>query len=239
MINSYINAFDKIAESIDSCYINIPELADQLYPGIVKADYMKIKEHPVEDILLEKGLFHKDELVILKRFKTFKRQIEWISGRIIIKFLVSGFHNSQIPLSTIRIDTEDKGSPYLPDYPELSISISHSNEYAIGCTNSSIGREIGIDIEMLNTIKNLDHFFRIGFTDDEAMFLRGKPVYDVYRIWTIKESFLKYIKMGFHQSLKSVNIIDNRIYFNNELMEHLNVYTGNIGNDYIVSFVYG
>ena len=60
--------------------------------------------------------------------------------------------------------------------------------------------------------------------------------HEIYRHWTLKEAFLKYIKMGFNESLHRVEIIDNKIFYPGQQQE-LSFWSTTIENRYILSMV--
>lgn len=113
------------------------------------------------------------------------------------------------------------GKPSFRDYPEIHFSLSHSGEYAI----CSIGASpIGNDIERIRPgrIKIAERFF----TERELEFLykgqqdvfaedhmehedenKGEATQRMFRIWTMKESFLKATGRGMTLPLNEFSVI--------------------------------
>lgn len=99
------------------------------------------------------------------------------------------------------------GKPSFKEYPEIYFSLSHSGAYAV----CSIGENpVGNDIERIRQgrLKVADRFF----TEEELAF-----VYDaqdeeeitqrMFRIWTMKESFLKVTGRGMQLPLHGFSIV--------------------------------
>ncbi len=88
------------------------------------------------------------------------------------------------------------GKPFLKYHPDIHFSLSHSGDYAI----CSIGdRPVGNDIERVKpgALKVADRFF----TSEELDFLYAgqddeEIMQRMFRIWTMKESFLKAVGRG-------------------------------------------
>jgi len=152
-----------------------------------------------------------DEIITLNRFKALKKQVEWMAGRYAAKLLARQFINSHPSLDSTRVAYRAKGAPYLANAPSLSLSISHSWDYAVAGLGLNPARILGLDLEKIRP-ESRKTLLRTAFTaretdalspmDNEALFLR----------WTAKEAYLKYIGQGFHESLKRIEILDNTIF---------------------------
>ncbi len=88
------------------------------------------------------------------------------------------------------------GKPYLREYPNIHFNLAHSEDMAIAVF---AGVETGCDIELVQTgdLELADRFFSPG----EAAYIRaqhGKRQRDeaFYRLWTLKESFVKAVGDG-------------------------------------------
>ena len=92
---------------------------------------------------------------------------------------------------SVEYEFGEWGKPSLKYHPNIHFSLSHSGDYAI----CSIGdRAMGNDIELIKPghLKVADRFF----AKEELDWMRSKPDEDeitrrMFRIWTMKESFLK------------------------------------------------
>ncbi len=87
-----------------------------------------------------------------------------------------------------------KGKPYLENFPEIHFSLSHT-ENAVLCVISS--RPVGADIEKVRT-KELERLASKCFSEMEQNEVRASdaPGLAFTKLWTRKESFLKFTGQG-------------------------------------------
>lgn len=93
----------------------------------------------------------------------------------------------------VTISRTQAGKPFLPDFPDLHFSLSHSGSRAAAAFSD---RPIGCDLERLRPIS-----FPLAqnrFCPEEFAFLQASPQPDLdfCRIWTCKESFFKALGTG-------------------------------------------
>lgn len=88
-----------------------------------------------------------------------------------------------------RLEHDDKGAPFLPDHPELSVSISHCRT-AVAVVVSPEGR-VGIDVECRRKIG--DGLKERVCTQAElaAVQASADPTMSFLQLWTRKEAVLK------------------------------------------------
>ena len=88
-----------------------------------------------------------------------------------------------------RLEHDDKGAPYLPDYPGLSVSISHCRA-AVAVAVSSEGR-VGIDVECRRRIGDglMERVCSAG--EQAAVRAAEDPTMAFLQLWTRKEAVLK------------------------------------------------
>lgn len=123
----------------------------------------------------------------------------------------------------MEYDLGEQGKPYFRYNPELHFSLSHSGDYAI-CSIG--GGEVGNDIERVRSGREkvanrffakeeLDWIYRAGPADE----LEER----IFRIWTMKESFLKVTGYGMSLPLNEFAVIieDGVESFSKELEMHL------------------
>ena len=100
----------------------------------------------------------------------------------------------------------EQGKPYLKDYPQIHFSLSHSGN-VVACVVSE--QEIGLDVqEHVKVNKRLAERF---FTEKENILLKAQPDEGAYRelffrLWSIKESYIKYTGLGMKQGLDTFEI---------------------------------
>ena len=211
-------------------------------PDITQSIFRKDKYHTFRTVVNE--TFQKDdftrpflsdgEITTINSFKALKKQIEWISGRYLIKKMIRHIFLEVLSLDKITLSYLEQGAPFLTHHPDIPVSLSHSNDYtAVACCKNK-HQTIGIDIEKI-TKKPDANFMKIAFTQDEILNLKNDAV-EIFRAWTIKEAYLKYIKKGFNESLHRVEVINNEIRHNNKKI-NVDVYSTIIYDNYVLSFV--
>jgi 4'-phosphopantetheinyl transferase len=151
-----------------------------------------------------------DEIERLNQFKALKKQVEWMAGRYAAKQLANHFLPDHPPLARTRVDYRTKGAPYFSANPSLSLSISHSWDYAVAGMALSPSGTLGLDLERIRR-ESRETLLRTAFSPREAQTLTGTDDETLFRHWTAKEAYLKYIGMGFHQPLKRIEILNGAI----------------------------
>lgn len=91
------------------------------------------------------------------------------------------------------------GKPYFANAEELHFSISHSGDYAMVVISDN---EIGCDIQQIKDV-NLSIADRF-FSPAEGEYVESNE--DFFRLWTLKESFIKAIGKGLALPLNSFSI---------------------------------
>ncbi|MEI5995269.1 4'-phosphopantetheinyl transferase family protein [Candidatus Enterococcus mansonii] len=114
----------------------------------------------------------------------------------------------------IKIGRTNYGKPEILNQESIYFNISHSSDY-VCCIISD--DPVGIDIEKVSLEQDLS-VFRNVFTQQEEEYIfkesDGEEKHQkFYRLWTLKESYIKKIGLGLSISLKSFNIVfnENRI----------------------------
>jgi 4'-phosphopantetheinyl transferase len=216
------------------CYLKISRIMDVIFSTAPDPDY-KTKTNQYFGINSFKIPFLSgEELATVNRFKAQKKQVEWICGRFSLKTLASETIAPGVPLADIHVSYEEKGAPFLNHYPDISISLSHSGDYTAVGLGQDRQTTMGIDIEHIQKMPDI-FFMKTAFTAREIHHMPQTP-HALFRHWTLKEAFLKYIKMGFNENLHRVEIIDDEIFFHGK-KQGLNAWSRTIEDQYILSMV--
>lgn len=153
----------------------------------------------VEEMAVQQNLTTAEQAVY-RGFKTRKRQVEWLAGRIAVKQLyIKLSHNRYNPLD-LSVAREGTGAPYLIEGDIRTsgrISISHTAGCVVVLLTKSELR-IGIDLEEVSSREPA--FITDYFTPMEQNYIRGnQPLTMEFRanlLWSAKESVLKAISTG-------------------------------------------
>lgn len=113
-------------------------------------------------------------------------------------------------------DTDDMGKPYLTDYPDIYMNISHSRDYAV-CAISDM--PVGVDIQYMREVnlKIAEH----RFTKSEQEYIKSSenPKETFYEMWVRKESFVKAVGTGLSMPLDSFSVLTDTVMYGNEKYE--------------------
>lgn len=134
-------------------------------------------------------------------FKKEKDFIRYTVGKLMTRNVIAGMTNIRPEKIVFRTDKYDR--PFL-DYPDLDDSdfnLSHSGDYVVLAISNT---KVGIDIEK---IKPIDlSIANDCFHEIELEYLHNNPdkrLETFYKIWTLKESFIKAIGQGLSYPLKN------------------------------------
>lgn len=119
-----------------------------------------------------------------------------------------------IKVSDKDITVNPWGKPYLKNNKDIFFNISHCHG-GVDCA-ISMGTPIGIDVEKIRAYKK--YAFNRSFTleERENILKSSNPERDYFIHWTLKESYIKAIGMGFAYPMKNISfkLKDNIIYAN-------------------------
>lgn len=104
------------------------------------------------------------------------------------------------------------GKPFLND--DVDFSISHSGNFVVCAIGQKI--KLGIDIEKITDIDIRD--YQDIMTKEEwcQINMQENPLKSFFRFWTMKESIIKAEEKGLSIPLKEINILSNKVVYNNK-----------------------
>jgi len=214
-------------------YIKIPAIVDLVLRKAPGPNYKTMANLSFGPKDFTVPFLSAQELATVNQFKAQKKQIEWICGRFSLKTLVNEIRGPHIPLADIQVSYQEKGAPFLNGYPDIPISLSHSGDYTAVALSQNC-QTMGIDIEQIGKMPDT-FFMKTAFTQREIYHM-AQTAHEIFRHWTLKEAFLKYIKMGFNENLHMVEIIEDEIFHKGE-KKRLNSWSKTIEDHYILSIV--
>ena len=106
-----------------------------------------------------------------------------------------------------QIAYADSGKPYIANHPEVFFNLSHSGQYA-AC--AFYHKEIGIDVQQIVPVSD-PLIQKIAVQEEAATILQlsQEAKEEAFaKLWTIKESYLKYIGSGLRVSPKRLTYFD-------------------------------
>lgn len=151
-------------------------------------------QQPVEVVQKLEAVLSEEERQRADRFRFAEHRQSFVVGRGILRFLLSrytGIRPEQIPFKYTLT-----GKPFLANgdsSPEVCFNLSHSGQVALYAF--SWGQQVGIDVESIRPIEEMDQVAKTNFSPGEYQkFQRVSKQHRVeafYKCWTRKEAFIK------------------------------------------------
>ena len=193
-------------------------------------------------------LLSESEKFNINKIKIDEVRTRSISSKFITKFILSGYIG--VDIQNITFSYNEFGKPEILhslNPLNLQFNVSHSGD--LGIMVVTIGNSVGIDIEKITDLENMDEIINLCFSDQEINFMTGldKPFKTeiFYKIWTGKEAFVKALGTGLSFPLKNISfrLNDNRtliideIFLQRDPYNNWQVYNFNPGDKYTSTLV--
>jgi 4'-phosphopantetheinyl transferase len=136
-----------------------------------------------------------DEKKRTSYFKFEHKQHGYIITQAVLRILISAYLDIE-PVDVILVASK-KGKPFLINEPSLYFNISNSHEICVYAFSRD--SEVGIDIEKIRELPDLDQLIEKNLTSNEKEYFRKNPDHKLslfFQFWTLKESYLKAIGEG-------------------------------------------
>jgi|LSQX01.1.fsa_nt_gb phosphopantetheinyl transferase (holo-ACP synthase) len=189
----------------------------------------------------DKGLFSvlsEAELDYLGKTRLFKNRLQWVSGRYAVKSALFKYKfktcRSIIDLRTFDILKGANSAPFVSQYPDIGVSITHSFPFCIGIV---CDRRIGVDIERIN--KSHGALIQYFFSHKEKEVLKNKTNDHDYSVqsmiyWTRKEAVSKLLGLGMKMNFRELDTTKEEIIL--DYPESINIKLSScIKNDFCLS----
>ncbi|WP_226529953.1 4'-phosphopantetheinyl transferase family protein [Metabacillus niabensis] len=125
-------------------------------------------------------------------------------ARVLLRLQLSKVLGTKWREIILRID--DKGKPFLQHKELLHFNLSHSGNWIVAAISK---QKVGIDIEHLKTIaiERYSSFLQINERNYILVGNSEERLRRFFEVWTLKESYIKAIGMGFYEPLSSYSVI--------------------------------
>lgn len=133
----------------------------------------------------------------------------------VMKRIVCGQYLN-IPPDEIEFDFTENKKPFISGQPDFHFNISHSGNWIIMILSNN---PCGIDVENIQPDFDFDGVMKLTYHPDEIGYVQRSPDQHkaFFRIWTIKESFLKATGVGLIDNLSDLNMIKNSTLLENPI----------------------
>ena len=142
-----------------------------------------------------------------KQFLFDKDRLNCLFSRVLLRFALSWYY-PDVDAKSWRIATDVNGKPYLDAATAghvIEFNISHSGEIVV-CAITRAGF-VGIDIETAKYMNDLEGFAKRFLAPEEFFAVNRKVLSQrdrfFFRLWTLKEAYLKAIGLGLSIPLDS------------------------------------
>jgi 4'-phosphopantetheinyl transferase len=148
-----------------------------------------------------------DERERAARFHFRRDAMRWIVARATLRDVLGGCLETEP--AAIAFAYGKKGKPSLKGAAlDLQFSVSHSGDLAVYAVG--IGVPVGVDIERLHTVDELEAIAERTFSRRECAVLRGLPVglrrAGFFNCWTRKEAYIKTLGEGLSYPLQRFSV---------------------------------
>jgi 4'-phosphopantetheinyl transferase len=165
-------------------------------------------EQPENAVRWLSSLLSQQEVERAERFHFEQHRLFFITARGILRHLLSLY--SRIEPERVQIQYIHNGKPVLAGEgaSDLRFNLTHSGNLVMYAFTR--GREVGIDVEQLKPIEELDQIAERNFSSSERTVLKRLPHPDrlkaFYLCWTRKEAFIKAIGEGISFPLQEFDV---------------------------------
>ena len=218
----YLRISDEYADTrIRACRIAALPNAEPLWPAVrpgrlrpaLAADEVHVwsmslsrPAWPIEELA---GWLDADETVRAARFHFEKHHQRFVTAHGLMRGLLSVY--AGLAPAKLRIAHAANGKPRFADaelHAQLSFNLSHSGEEAVLAV--SRGANLGVDVEVIRPLENLQALASSHFATGELKILKSLPVHrrhdGFFATWTRKEAYVKAIGAGLRVPLDSFEV---------------------------------
>jgi phosphopantetheinyl transferase len=201
-------------ETMELIEFNMERLKTHANLNYALVDMSKIDEKLEIDGKKYLSLLSEREVEYLEGFKIYKKKLQWLCGRYAVKkalFKYKVLKKSMIDLNCVDILKGADSAPYIHQYPNTNVSITHSFPYCMGVISEN---KVGVDVEKIFKVENsLINFF---FSDREKSILSKttnlhERNVQAIKYWTRKEAISKFLRLGMNMDFKKLDTVDDEL----------------------------
>jgi 4'-phosphopantetheinyl transferase len=183
-------------------------------------------------------ILKQDEKKRILNFKTELLRNRHTVSRGVLKILISKYLDADP--EKVEFMYSEQGKPFLSspkNKTNLQFNMSHSNR--LGICAFTKDNAVGVDVERIRELPNLEDMTEICMSEFEKRWFSKLPPATknemFYKVWTVKEAFIKAIGAGFSFPLVNVEV---KIYGNNKCEFHrIKDESGSFGKWRVFTFV--
>jgi 4'-phosphopantetheinyl transferase len=150
-----------------------------------------------------------DETARSERFRFPEDRKRFVVCRAALRSILGA--RLDISPADVRFDYGEYGKPSLSGNTGesgLHFNVAHSR--GLGCIAVASGRNVGVDVEAVRQLNDLDSLIRKTLARSEQRHIAGLPASDrlsaFFRYWTMKEALLKVVGVGLQWPLRDIEL---------------------------------
>ena len=150
---------------------------------------------PADQVERLQSVLSAEEKERVSYFKFESTQHSYIVTQAVLRILLSSY--LEINPSDVKTGARQKGKPYLMNDPSLCFNLSNSHDLCVYVF--SYDAEVGIDIEKIRDLPDIDQLIEKNLTSREKEYFLQDPddrLSRFFQFWTFKEAYLKAIGEG-------------------------------------------
>jgi len=151
------------------------------------------------------SVLSRDERARAERLEKGALRRRFVRSRCLMRGILARY--LAVPPEGVVLRYTGRGKPFLPAEHGLEFSLSHSGSLLL----LGVAREtVGVDMEVLRPMPELEAVARLVFAPEEMAFLAGAPpegrLEAFFRLWTGKEALLKGMGLGVASNPQEVEL---------------------------------
>lgn len=132
-----------------------------------------------------------------------------------IRKIIAHYVHGDSAENGILVHRSELGKPYLPQYPNIHLSVSHSGSWFV-CAVSS--QPIGVDLQEHTPLRGetpeyaVQRYCKIAnrfFNPLEAAFILENPQENFFTVWSAKESYVKFTGRGMDDTYSEFCVVND------------------------------
>jgi 4'-phosphopantetheinyl transferase len=157
-------------------------------------------------VLGQKKLLEESELQKLSRIIRQEDKNIFLTSQVMKKIICGQY--LKYPPEEVSFAYTENNKPFVSDKADFHFNISHSGNWLVLIFSRN---PCGVDVEKIQPDFNFDGVMKLTYHPDEIGYVQWSPDQHkaFFRIWAIKESFLKATGVGLIDNLSDLNMMKN------------------------------
>lgn len=158
------------------------------------------------DVAADERVLSRDERARADRFRFPHHRLRWVAARALLRTVLS--EALDCAPQDVRFRYSEYGKPVLHD-DRVRFNLSHAGDLAVCVVCPT--REVGIDVEQVRDVPDMDGVFRRIASQGEVRAWRALSARErqaaFFRCWTVKESCVKALGTGLTTPVENIEVL--------------------------------